>query len=135
MKSQEDKQMASCRIYYTLSNCFYVPGKVLEAYEIVKSNDPALDWGFRLWYTCNFRDHIYHWFISCQKLTRFDTINTLHCSFYYCSFFNLPPPHLAILCFFYNITNFRIIKWQFNNAEWFSTNFSVLISNKILYGI
>lgn len=132
MKGQEGKQMASCRIYYTLSNCFDVPGKVLEAYEIVKSNDPAFEWGFSSWYTCNFRDRIFLWFIICQKLTRFNTIHTLHCNFYYCSFFNLFLFHLAILCFFYNITKFRIMKWQLSNAEWFSSNFSVLASNKIL---
>lgn len=132
MKGQKGKQMASCRIYCTLSNCVDVPGKVLEAYETVKFNDPVIDWGFSSWYTCSFRDHIYHWFIICQKLTLFNTINILHCGFYYCSFFNLFFFHLGILCSFYNITKFRIIKWQLSNAKWFSSNFSVFISNKIL---
>lgn len=133
MKGQEGKQMASCRIYCTLSNCFDVPGEVLEDYETVKCNDPALDHGFSSWYTWNFRDHIHHPFITCQKLTLFNTINILHCSFFYfnyCSFLNL----FFILVFY----SFFIIlrssgEWSDNSAGLndFPVTFSTH-SNKIL---
>lgn len=123
MKGQEGRQMASCRIYYTLSNCFWCawqsPGSLWDC----KIQWPCIRLRIQLMIDMQFwRSHLsLVYYLS--ELKRFSTIHTCAVVFTIVLFLTSPSPHLAILRFHYNITKFRIIKWQLSNAEWFSVTF------------